>query len=101
MLVKGSELKLGLMAMYRPCFIIHSVGSAVSYPLPAVSQLQTPRTGYDPLSPEEQERARTLAVQRGAFSLSAYAGQTIRGQFRATGNESLITNFLIDDVSVR
>lgn len=40
-------------------------------------------------------------VQRGAFNLSAYAGQTIRLQFRATGNGSLITTFLIDDVSVR
>ena len=40
-------------------------------------------------------------VQRGAFSLSAYAGQTIRIQFRASTNGSLITSFLIDDVSVR
>ena len=35
---------------------------------PGVSQLQTPRSGYDPLSPEEQERARTLAVQRAEFA---------------------------------
>lgn len=35
---------------------------------PGFSQLQTPRTGYDPLSPEEQERARTLAVQRADFA---------------------------------
>ena len=35
---------------------------------PGVIQLQTPRTGYDPLSPEEQERARTLAVQRADFA---------------------------------
>jgi primary-amine oxidase len=40
-------------------------------------------------------------VQRGAFSLGAFAGQTIRVQFRATSNASLITNFLVDDVSVR
>ena len=35
---------------------------------PGVIQLQTPRTGYDPLSPEEQERAQTLAVQRAEFA---------------------------------
>ena len=35
---------------------------------PAVSQLQTPRRGYDPLAPEEQERAQTLAVQRAEFA---------------------------------
>ena len=40
-------------------------------------------------------------VQRGAFNLGAYAGQTIRVQFRATSNASLITSFLVDDVSVR
>jgi primary-amine oxidase len=40
-------------------------------------------------------------VQRGAFNLGAYAGQTIRVQFRVTSNASLITTFLIDDVSVR
>jgi primary-amine oxidase len=40
-------------------------------------------------------------VQRGAFNLSAYAGQTIRLQFRVTGNGSLPTTFLLDDVSVR
>jgi serine protease len=40
-------------------------------------------------------------VQRGAFSLGAYAGQTIRVQFRASTNASLITTFLLDDVSVR
>ena len=40
-------------------------------------------------------------VQRGAFNLGAYAGQTIRVQFRVTGNGSLTTSFLTDDVSVR
>lgn len=40
-------------------------------------------------------------VQRGAFSLAAFAGQTIRIQFRASGNGSLPTSFLVDDVSVR
>jgi hypothetical protein len=40
-------------------------------------------------------------VQRGAFNLSAYAGQTIRVQFRVTGNGSLPTSFLVDDIAVR
>lgn len=40
-------------------------------------------------------------VQRGPFSLGAFAGQTIRVQFRDTMDGSLITNFRIDDVSVR
>jgi hypothetical protein len=40
-------------------------------------------------------------VQRGAFNLGAYAGQTIRLQFRVAGNTTLVTSFLIDDVSVR
>ncbi len=40
-------------------------------------------------------------VQRGAFNLGAYAGQTIRVQFRGTSNASLITTFHLDDVSVR
>ena len=40
-------------------------------------------------------------VQRGPYSLSAYAGQTVRIQFRATNNASLPTSFRVDDVSVR
>jgi hypothetical protein len=40
-------------------------------------------------------------VQRGPYSLSAYAGQTVRIQFRATNNASLSTSFRVDDVSVK
>ena len=40
-------------------------------------------------------------VQRGAFNLGAFAGQTIRVQFRVVSNGSLLTTFLIDDVSLR
>jgi len=40
-------------------------------------------------------------VQRGPYSLSAYAGQTVRIQFRATNNASLPTSFRVDDVSVK
>jgi len=40
-------------------------------------------------------------VLRGAFNLGAYAGQTIRVQFRATSDSSLTTTFRVDDVSVK
>jgi hypothetical protein len=42
--------------------------ATLAWAAPGIIQLQTPRTGYDPLSPEEQERARTLAVQRADFA---------------------------------
>lgn len=35
---------------------------------PGLGQLQTPRTGYDPLSADEQQRAQTLAVQETEFA---------------------------------
>jgi hypothetical protein len=38
---------------------------------------------------------------RGAFNLSSFAGQTVRIQFRATTDVSLITSFRVDDVSVK
>ncbi|MBP6820070.1 MAG: S8 family serine peptidase [Acidobacteria bacterium] len=38
---------------------------------------------------------------RGAYGLSAFAGQTVRIQFRGTTDSSLITSFRIDDVSVQ
>jgi Zn-dependent metalloprotease len=40
-------------------------------------------------------------AQKGAFSLLAYKGQTIRVQFRATTDSSLATTFRVDDVSVK
>jgi hypothetical protein len=41
---------------------------ALVWAAPGVSQLLTPRTGYDPLSPDEQERAQTLAVRQAEFA---------------------------------
>ncbi|HMG35958.1 MAG TPA: S8 family serine peptidase [Blastocatellia bacterium] len=38
-------------------------------------------------------------TQRGPFSLSSFAGQTVRIQFRATEDVSLPTSFRVDDVS--
>jgi hypothetical protein len=38
---------------------------------------------------------------RGAYNLSGFAGQTVRLQFRATTDFSLVTTFRVDDVSVK
>ena len=38
---------------------------------------------------------------RGPYSLGAFAGQTVRVQFRGTTDSSLVTSFRIDDVSLR
>jgi phosphatidylinositol-3-phosphatase len=40
-------------------------------------------------------------AQRGSFSLSSFAGQTVRIQFRAVNDNTLSTTFRVDDVSVR
>ncbi|HJQ67450.1 MAG TPA: S8 family serine peptidase [Blastocatellia bacterium] len=40
-------------------------------------------------------------VLRGPYNLSTWAGQTVRIQFRATTDFSLITTFRVDDVSVQ
>lgn len=40
-------------------------------------------------------------VLRGPFNLGAFAGQTVRIQFRSTADFSLITSFRIDDVSAQ
>jgi Metallo-peptidase family M12 len=47
------------------------------------------------------EGASGAYVQRGPFNLSAFAGQTVRIQFRATNDVSLPSSFRVDDVSVR
>lgn len=40
-------------------------------------------------------------VLRGPYNLGAFAGQTVRIQFRSTEDVSLTTSFRVDDVSVR
>jgi len=40
-------------------------------------------------------------VQRGPYSLSSWAGQTVRIHFRGTTDVSLITSFRVDDVSAQ
>jgi hypothetical protein len=42
-----------------------------------------------------------IYVLRGPYNLSAFAGQTVRIQFRATEDISLPTSFRVDDVSVK
>ena len=39
-------------------------------------------------------------VLRGPYSLNAFAGQTVRIQFRATNDITLPTSFRVDDVDV-
>lgn len=48
--------------------IVLAFTATLVWAAPAVNQLQAPRTGYDPLLPEEQERAQTLAVRRPEFA---------------------------------
>lgn len=59
--------------------------------------LATPAT-FSNLNKVTATNAYTL---RGTYNLSAYAGQTVRIQFRATTDSSLPTTFRIDDVSVK
>jgi hypothetical protein len=40
-------------------------------------------------------------AQKGAFSLAAFAGQTIRLYFSSANNGSLPTTFRVDDVSLQ
>jgi hypothetical protein len=40
-------------------------------------------------------------VLRGPYSLASFAGQTVRIQFRATTDVSLVTTFRVDDVTVQ
>lgn len=40
-------------------------------------------------------------LQRGPYNLGAFAGQTVRIQFRGTNDVSLPTSFRVDDVSVQ
>jgi hypothetical protein len=40
-------------------------------------------------------------VLRGPYNLNAFAGQTVRLQFRGTNDVTLPTNFRIDDISVK
>jgi len=59
-------LRLRLMAL--GLVVVLAFTATLVWAAPGVSQVQAPRTGYDPLSPEEQQRARTLAVQRAEFA---------------------------------
>jgi bacillolysin len=38
---------------------------------------------------------------RGNYNLARFAGQTVRIQFRTTTDSSAVTNFRVDDVSVK
>ncbi|HEX8456526.1 MAG TPA: M36 family metallopeptidase [Pyrinomonadaceae bacterium] len=48
----------------------------------------------------QQSGTAGVYVLRGNYNLGAYAGQTVRIQFRSTQDSSLPTSFRVDDVSV-
>ncbi len=91
----------------------------MSFYLNVTSSETTTTTQYDRLFVEVRSSSGTLLTTlatfsnlnkvsasnaytlRGTYNLSAYAGQTVRIQFRATTDFSLATTFRIDDVSVQ
>jgi hypothetical protein len=105
-------------AAYQQITVPSGAAPTLSFWLNVTSSETTPSQSNDTLVVEIRNTAGTLLqtlvtysnldrgtagvyIQRGGFNLSAYAGQTIRVQFRTSSNGSLITSFLVDDVSVR
>lgn len=104
---------------YQTITIPSGTTPGLSFYLNVTSSETTTTTQYDRLFVEVRNTSGTLLTTlatfsnlnkvtatnaytlRGTYGLSAYAGQTVRIQFRATTDSSLITNFRIDDVSVQ
>jgi subtilisin family serine protease len=103
---------------YQQISIPSGTAPKLSFWLNVVSSETTTTTQYDRLFVEVRNTSGTLLAtlatysnldkaaagvysQKGEFSLAAYAGQTIRIQFRATTDFSLATTFRIDDASVK
>ncbi|HVE86100.1 MAG TPA: M4 family metallopeptidase [Myxococcales bacterium] len=96
-------------------FTVPSTGNSLSFWLYTTTSETTTTTRYDFLYVEVRNTAGTLLAtlatysnldkntayaQKTGFSLAAYAGQTIRLQFRSTSDISLPTTFRIDDVTL-
>jgi len=96
-------------------FVVPSTGNSLKFWLYTTTSETTTTTKYDYLYVEVRNTAGTLLAtlatysnldkntayaQKGGFSLAAYAGQTIRLQFRGTSDISLPTTFRIDDVTL-
>ncbi|MFN0112777.1 MAG: S8 family serine peptidase [Blastocatellia bacterium] len=104
---------------YQTITIPSGTTPGLSFYLNVTSSETTTVTQYDRLFVEVRNTSGTLLTTlatfsnlnkvaasnaytlRGTYGLSAYAGQTVRIQFRATTDSSLITTFRIDDVSVQ
>jgi len=102
---------------YQQITIPSTATAALTFWLNVSSAETTTSTQYDRLFVEVRNTSGTLLatlatysnlnkgtigtyVQR-SLSLAAYKGQTIRLQFRATTDSSLVTTFRVDDVSVK
>ena len=104
---------------YQTITIPSGTTPGLSFYLNVTSSETTTVTQYDRLFVEVRNSSGTLLTTlatfsnlnkvtaanaytlRGTYNLSAYAGQTVRIQFRATTDFSLQTTFRIDDVSVQ
>src|SRR6185295_563518 len=99
-------------------FTTPTTGNNLRFWLNVSSQETTTTTKYDFLYVEVRNTSGTLLAtlatysnldkgtagvysQKVGLSLAAYAGQTVRIQFRGTTDSSLITSFRIDDVSAK
>jgi hypothetical protein len=105
-------------AAYQQITIPASPAKSLTFYLNVTSSETTTITQYDRFFVEVRSTSGTLLgtlatfsnlnkgtagvyVLRGPFSLASWAGQTVRVQFRATTDFSLITTFRVDDVSVQ
>lgn len=106
-------------AAYQQITIPSGTSPSLNFWLNVTSSETTTTTQFDKLFVEVRNTSGTLLstlatfsnlnkvtptnayTLRGAYSLSSFAGQTVRVQFRATTDSSLVTTFRIDDVSVK
>jgi hypothetical protein len=105
-------------AAYQQITIPTGTSPSLNFWLNVVSSETTTTTQFDRIFVEVRNTSGTLLatlatfsnlnkgaagayVLRGPYNLSAWAGQTVRIQFRGTTDFSLITTFRVDDVSVQ
>jgi hypothetical protein len=104
---------------YQPITIPSGTSPNLNFWLNVTSSETTTTTQYDRFFVEVRSTSGTLLATlatfsnlnkvaaansytlRGAYNLSGFAGQTVRIQFRATTDVTLVTTFRVDDVSVK
>ncbi len=102
---------------YQTVAIPSNASGAMTFWLNVTSDETTTTTQYDKLFVEVRNTSGTLlatlatysnlnkgtagAYSQKSLSLAAYKGQTVRLQFRATTDSSLITTFRVDDASLK